>query len=156
MSPAKRNKTVPSFRDFVFLRVLFGEHSELELAEVLSCWLMVEFHRVLRLESCSLASKTPELKHKIIICFLERTTRVTWNGKLSFGALWSHLSYHPLTIRPFSLTLFLLRVSLLLQHPHFVSCYDPQTGSFALLFKITVVLSFSSIRRQSRSSINWF
>lgn len=87
MSPAKRNKTVPSFRDFVFLRVLFGEHSELELAEVLSCWLMVEFHRVLRLESCSLASKTPELKHKIIICFLERRTRVTWNGKLSFGAL---------------------------------------------------------------------
>lgn len=37
-SPAKRNSTVPSLRDFfAFLSVLYGEHSELELSEVLSC-----------------------------------------------------------------------------------------------------------------------
>ena len=38
-SPAKRTNTVPSLRDFFFpfLSVLFGEHSELELSEVLSC-----------------------------------------------------------------------------------------------------------------------
>jgi len=62
MSPTKRNSTVASLRDFFdFLSVLTGEHSELELADVRSSWLMVEFHRVLRVESRSL-SRTPELK----------------------------------------------------------------------------------------------
>lgn len=63
MSPTKRNNSVASLRDLVdFLRVLTGEYSELELADVRSGSLMAEFQRVLRLESRSLVSKTPELK----------------------------------------------------------------------------------------------
>ena len=63
MAPTKRNNSVASLRDLVdFLRVLTGEYSELELADVRSGSLMAEFQRVLRLESRSLVSKTPELK----------------------------------------------------------------------------------------------
>ena len=65
MSPAKRNRSVASLRDFFdFLSVLTGEYSELELADILSAWLMAEFQRVLRAESRSLMSRTPELKHR--------------------------------------------------------------------------------------------
>ena len=64
MSPAKRNSSVASLRDFfAFLSVLTGEHPELELSDVRSSWLIAEFQRVLRAESRSLASKTPELKN---------------------------------------------------------------------------------------------
>lgn len=65
MSPTKRNNNVASLRDLVdFFRVLEGEYSELELADVWSGSLMAEFQRVLRAESRSLVSKTPELKIK--------------------------------------------------------------------------------------------
>ena len=75
-SPTKRSITVHSLSDFFFfLRVLSGEHSELELAEVLSASFIAVFHRVLRMESCSLASKASELQKQ------EAFAGVSYGGK---------------------------------------------------------------------------
>lgn len=109
----KCNKMVFLFCDFVFFRVLFGEYFELELVEVLFCWLMVEFYWVLWLELCLFVFKILELKYKIIICFLERIIWVIWNGKLSFGVLWSYFFYYFFIICFFFFILFLFCVSLL-------------------------------------------